>query len=74
MTTANIQDNLLLSGGKIWEKESIKRIYLTQELVNKCDLGISFNDKKHKLFFDCNTSTFGGSSNCFVSALNANIK
>lgn len=69
----SMQDKLLNAGGKIWEKNEMKRIYLNQVLVEKCDLGIRFNDKKHKLYFDVPTQKFGGSSETFVKALNAKI-
>jgi hypothetical protein len=68
-----MQDKLISLGGKVWEKDAMKRIYLSQELANKAGLGISFNEKKHKLYFDCLASKFAGSSECFVKALNANI-
>lgn len=67
----NTQDALLAAGGKIWEKEGKKRIYLSMDLVNAADLGISFNEKKHKLYFDCNTGKFDGTSETFVRALNS---
>lgn len=55
------------------EKDAMKRIYLTQEIVNKADLGINFNEKKHKLYFDCVSEKFSGSSDTFIKALNANL-
>ena len=68
--TASIADKLLAAGGKVWEKDSMKRIYLNMSLVNALDLGINFNDKKHKLYFDLTTNRFDGSSKTFVQALN----
>lgn len=68
-----METKLIAAGGKVWVKDAIKRIYLTQELVNKADLGINFNEKKHKLYFDCVISKFAGTSDTFVKALNANI-
>jgi hypothetical protein len=67
-----MEAKLIAAGGKVWEKDAMKRIYLTQEIVNKADLGINFNEKKHKLYFDCVTSKFAGTSETFVKALNAN--
>lgn len=69
-----MKELLISLGGKVWEKDAMSRIYLTQELVNKAELGINFNEKKHKLYFDCVTGKFAGTSDCFVSALNASIK
>ncbi|TCM62287.1 hypothetical protein EC844_12515 [Acinetobacter calcoaceticus] len=66
-------DLLVESGAKVWEKGDMKRIYLSQAVVCKAGLGINFNDKKHKLFFDLNTNRFDGSSKCFVQALNSQI-
>lgn len=71
MTT--MQEKLIAAGGRIWEKDAMKRIYLSQAMVDACDLGIRFNDKKHKLFFDLNTNQFSGTSDTFVKALNAKI-
>lgn len=68
-----MENKLIAAGGKVWEKDAMKRIYLTQEIVNKADLGINFNEKKHKLYFDCVTSKFAGTSATFVRVLNANI-
>ncbi len=65
------QAMLIEAGGKVWTKDAMVRIYLTQELATKADLGITFNEKKHKLYFDCTTSKFAGTSACFVKALNA---
>ena len=65
------EESLLAAGGKIWEKDGKKRTYLGMGLVNAADLGISFNEKKHKLFFDCNTGKFDGTSETFVRALNS---
>lgn len=65
------KEMLIEAGGKVWEKDQMSRIYLNMDLVNKLDLGINFNEKKHKLFFNCNTSKFEGSSECFVRALNS---
>ena len=68
-----MEEKLIEAGGKVWEKDGIKRIYLSQELVNSAELGINFNEKKHKLYLDCVTQKFAGSSDCFVRALNSNI-
>lgn len=73
MATNSMADRLIAAGAKVWEKNEMKRIYLSQVIVDACDLGIRFNDKKHKLFFDLTTSRFGGTSDCFVKALNSNI-
>ena len=69
----NMSEKLLAAGGKVWEKDSMKRIYLNMDLVSKLNLGIKFNDKKHKLFFDLVTDRFDGTSSTFVKALNANL-
>ena len=69
----SIVEKLIAAGGKVWEKSGLSRIYLSQEIANKCDFGIRFNDKKHKLFFDMNTNKFGGTSETFVKALNSKI-
>ncbi len=71
--TNSIESKLIEAGGKVWEKDGMKRIYLTQELVNKADLGINFNEKRHKLYFDCVKAKFAGTSECFVKALNSSI-
>lgn len=73
MTTKSIADQLIEAGAKVWEKGDMKRIYLNMDLVSKLDLGINFNDKKHKLFFDLTTGRFDGTSSTFVSALNSKI-
>lgn len=67
----SMADLLIEAGAKVWEKGDMKRIYLNMNLVRALDLGINFNDKKHKLYFDLNTNRFNGSSPCFVQALNA---
>lgn len=64
---------LTKSGAKVWEKGEMKRIYLNMDIVVALDLGINFNDKKHKLFFDLNTNRFDGTSKTFVQALNSKI-
>ncbi|OBX58542.1 hypothetical protein A9Z61_04265 [Moraxella osloensis] len=71
--TKSIADKLIAAGGKVWEKAGLSRIYLSQEIVEKCELGIRFNDKKHKLFFDLITNQFSGTSDTFVKVLNAQI-
>lgn len=73
MTTKSIAEKLIAAGGKVWEKGNYKRIYLNMNLVNALDLGINFNDKKHKLFFDLETQKFDGTSSTFVKALNSKI-
>lgn len=69
----SMADRLIEAGAKVWAKDAMKRIYLNMSLVNALDLGINFNDKKHKLFFDLTTNKFAGTSECFVKALNGNI-
>ena len=69
----SIVDKLIAAGGKVWEKSGLSRIYLSQEIADKCDFGIRFNDKKHKLFFDMNTNKFGGTSETFTKVLNSKI-
>lgn len=69
--TKTTKEMLIQAGGKVWAKDAMERIYLTQELANAAGLGITFNEKKHKLYFDCVTNKFAGSSDCFVKALNA---
>lgn len=69
----SIADKLIAAGGKVWEKSGLSRIYLSQEIADKCDFGIRFNDKKHKLFFDMTTNKFGGTSETFTKVLNSKI-
>ena len=69
----SIADKLIAAGGKVWEKSGLSRIYLSQEIADKCDFGIRFNDKKHKLFFDMTANKFGGTSETFVKVLNSKI-
>ena len=72
-TTKSIADRLLEVGAKVWEKDAMKRIYISNDIAFKMGFGINFNDKKHKLFFDLNTNRFDGTSKTFVQALNAKI-
>ena len=72
-TTKSIADCLLEVGAKVWEKDAMKRIYISNDIAFKMGFGINFNDKKHKLFFDLNTNRFDGTSKTFVQALNAKI-
>ena len=72
-TTKSIADCLLEVGAKVWEKDAMKRIYISNDIAFKMGFGINFNDKKHKLFFDLNTNRFDGTSKTFVQALNAQI-
>ena len=69
----SIVDKLIAAGGKVWEKSGLSRIYLSQEIADKCDFGIRFNDKKHKLFFDMTANKFGGTSETFTKVLNSKI-
>lgn len=48
------EKNLIACGGNKWEKESIKRIYLDSEAIEKA-FGLKINTKKIKVFFDCVT-------------------
>ena len=70
---SSIVEKLIAAGGKVWEKSGLSRIYLSQEIADKCDFGIRFNDKKHKLFFDMNANKFGGTSETFTKVLNSKI-
>ena len=72
MNTIN-KETLIANGGKYWEKGEMHRVYINMQVVEKMDLGINFNEKKHKLFFDCDTCKFDGSSETFARALNANL-
>ena len=69
----SIVEKLIAAGGKVWEKSGLSRIYLSQEIADKCDFGIRFNDKKHKLFFDMNANKFCGTSETFTKVLNSKI-
>lgn len=73
ITSQSFLEKLILAGGKVWQKGNYKRIYLNMTLVKDLDLGINFNEKKHKLFFDLETQKFDGSSSTFVKALNSKI-
>lgn len=69
----NMKDKLIEAGAKVWEKDSMKRIYVGNDIAFKMGFGINFNDKKHKLFFDLNTNRFDGTSKTFVQVLNGFI-
>lgn len=73
MNNKSIAERLIEAGAKVWEKDSMKRIYISNDIAFKMGFGISFNDKKHKLYFDLNTNRFDGTSKTFVQALNAQI-
>lgn len=69
-SSKSVTDKLIKAGGKVWSKGDMNRIYLNMKLVQALGLNINFNDKKHKLYYDVDAQVFGGSSKCFVSALN----
>lgn len=53
MNNLNITEKLLKIGCKIWEKNDIKRIYMTCEQFNEVTgREYSLNDKNNKIFYD----------------------
>ena len=51
MTT--LAEKAIEMGGKIWEKEGMKRVYISQEIFNKItDFGYRLNESKHKFYID----------------------
>lgn len=42
-------------GGKMWEKGTIKRVYINATQFNKLT-GAAFSDNNNKFFFDCETN------------------
>ena len=49
MTTKSIADQLIEAGAKVWEKDAMKRIYLSNDIAYKMSFGINFNDKKTQI-------------------------
>ena len=55
MTTLTIE-KLIELGGNSWEKGSLNRVYITQDLVNKITgFGLSLNNSKWKFYVDANS-------------------
>jgi len=54
---SNITNTLLAIGLKVWEKGSMKRIYMTCNQLNQVtNKGFSLNDSKNKIFYDFETN------------------
>lgn len=55
MTTLTIE-NIIKMGGNAWEKASMKRVYITQDIFNAITgFGVCLNAKKWKFYVDVNT-------------------
>lgn len=55
ITAENAEKEFLAMGGKMWEKNDMKRIYINAEQFNEL-MGTAFSDKSNKFFFDCNSN------------------
>ena len=57
MTTKSIADQLVEAGAKVWEKGSMKRIYMTYSQFNKVTgRDYNLNDNNNKIFYDFATN------------------
>ena len=50
----NKQD-YIKAGGKVWQKETHERVYLSAEVFNKI-VGTNYSDRNNKFYYDCRTN------------------
>ncbi len=57
MTTSTqiTESSLVALGGKVWEKDDVRRVYIDSSIFNKL-CSTSFGDSSNKFFFDCKTN------------------
>lgn len=66
------EGNIIQAGGKIWEKEDKKRIYLNKKIVSA--LGVDPTGITGKVFFDCHAGNFSGTGQEIIAKLNAALE